>query len=315
MGYSLYPKIVPKIKKVLEQKGLKLLSEPPEFFVQKKLRFYHALCKSKEGKKVFFKSLLKREAGIKNRFFNEILILKTLRENKKLPLAKKVPKLLDFSFKKDFPFLIYEFLPGKSKTRQDKLSPDDIKKAISLMVLINSTEYNFNFVPKKPLFNFRRYSKTIFSLLKRLKIERKIKKKILKFVEKTKEVFKFTKPKLNHGDFSEANLIFYKGKVKIVDWEHVHFRNPLYDFVSFWTKRKRERKQIEKEFFAQQKDIESFFPLFKMALIEISLKNLIFFNEMLKFLEKEKKTKENLKAKEEREKEIKETLELLKKYL
>jgi thiamine kinase-like enzyme len=226
-----------------------------------------------------------------------------------------VPKLLDFSLKREFPFLIYEFLPGKSKTREDKLSLEEIKKAISLMVLINSTEYDFNFIPKKPLFNFKRYSKTILSLLERLKIENKIEKKILKFVEKTKEIFKFIKPKLNHGDFSEANLVFYKGRVKIIDWEHVHFRNPLYDFVSFWTKRKRERKQIEKEFFKQQKNIDSFFPLFKMALIEISLKNLVFFNEVLKFLEKESETKETLKAKEGRKREIKETLELLRKYL
>jgi hypothetical protein len=315
MGYFLYPKILSKIKKTLKQKKLSLLSEEPEVFVQKKLRFFHALCKDREGKKVFFKSLLKKERGIKNRFLNEILFLKTMREEKKFPLAKRVPKLLDFSFKKDFPFLVYEFLPGNSKTREDKLSLEEIKEAISLIVLINSTEYNFNFIPKKPLFNFRIFSKTIFSLLKKLKLKKEIETKISKFITKTKEIFKFVKPKLNHGDFSEANLVFYRGKAKIVDWEHVHFRNPLYDFVSFWTKRERERKLIEKEFLKQQKGIEFFFPLFKMALIELSLKNLVFFNEMLKFLEKEKKTDQTLKAQQARKKEIKETLELLKKYL
>jgi len=242
MGYSLYPKIVQKIKKILRQKGLFLLSKEPEFFVQRKLRFYHALCKNKEGEKVFFKSLLKREMGIKNRFLNEIIFLKTMRENRKLPLAQKVPKLLDFSLKKDFPFLIYEYLPGESKRREDNFSLKEIKKIISLMTLINLTECNFYFIPKKPLFNFKSYSNAIFSLLKKLNLENKMEEKILKFVKKNKEIFKKVRPKLNHGDFSEANLIFWKEKVKIVDWEHVHFRNPLYDFVSFWTKRKKERK-------------------------------------------------------------------------
>jgi hypothetical protein len=248
MAYSLYPKIVQKIKKVLEQKQLKLLTKGPEFFIQKKLRFYHALCENKKGGRVFFKSLLKKEIGIKNRFLNEIIFLKTIKENRNLPLAERVPKLLDFSLKKDFPFLIYEYLPGISRTRKDKFSHREIKKIISLMVLVNSTECNFKFIPKKPLFNFRTYSSTIFSLFKKINFEKKIERKILRFVEKSKEIFKIVKPRLNHGDFSEANLIFLKGEVKIVDWEHVHFKNPLYDFVSFWTKRGGERKQIEKEF-------------------------------------------------------------------
>jgi hypothetical protein len=52
-----------------------------------------------------------------------------------------------------------------------------------------------------------------------------------------------------------------------------------------------------------------------MALIEISLKNLVFFKEMIKFLTKGRQTKEKIRAKKEREKEIRETLKLLKKYL
>ena len=311
MGYSIYPQIITKIKKVLKEKKLKLLSEGPEFFVERKLRFYHALCKNEEGKKVFFKSLLKRERNIKNRFFNEINFLKKMTKNKSLPLAKRVPKLLDFSLKKDFPFLIYEYLPGRARCRKDFLKKEEIKEAVFLMKLIRETEINFSFIPKKPLFNFKKYSQKIFALLKKIKLKESFERKILKFVQKTKPIFKIIKPKLNHGDFSEANLIFYKGKAKIIDWEHVHLRNPLYDFVSFWTKRKRERGEIEKEFFKQNGKIECFFPLFKAALIEILLKNLVFFEEMIEFA-KERKDKKTIL---EREKEIKENLNLLKKYL
>lgn len=311
MRYSIYPGILEKIKETLKKEGLKILSEDPQFFVQKKLRFYHAICENKEGKKVFFKSLLKREPGIKNRFLNEINFLKEIKEKKNLPLAKKVPKILKFSLKRDFPFLIYEFLPGKSKKREDSFSKEEIKEIVALMKLIRETDFKFNFIPKEPLFNFQKYSKKINFLTEKLKLEGKLKKKILRIVQKSKEIFKKVKPKLSHGDFSEANLIFFKGKVKIVDWEHVHFRNPLYDFVSFWTKRKREREILEREFLKQNGKIEYFFPLFLLSLIEISLSNLIFFEEMIYFAKKEK----DKIGIEKRKKEIEETLTLLKKYL
>lgn len=319
--YSIYPNIILKIKKILKEKKLKLLTERPEVFVQKKLRFYHAVCQGKEGKKVFFKSILKRERNIKNRFFNEINFLRKAKENPKL--AKIVPQILDFSLKSDFPFLLYQFLPGKSKKREDKFSEKEIKKVIKLMKVINSIENNFDFIPKKPLFNFFYFKKNISLLLKNLKTQKgltlSVKPSLIEnFIEKNKKIFHLVKPKLTHGDFSEANLIFYKNGIKIVDWEHVHLRNPLYDFVSFWTKRKREKKEqkiIEREYLKSKERLKFFSPLFKLALIEISLRDLIFFEENLKILEGEKENEIIKKIKLNRKKEIEETLRLLKEYL
>lgn len=313
--YSLYPKIVQKIYKTLKKLNLRLLSEKPEIFVEKKLRFYHASCQTKNKKKVFFKSLLKRERGIRNRFQNEISFLSTIKKNPSHSLFKITPKLLDYSLDRRFPYLLYEFLPGKAHQRIDKFSSEEIKKIARLIRLINSSQNIFRFIPKDSPFAFSRYKNKIIFLASQAKIEKSLEEKIKTFIEENKQIFSEVKPVLSHGDFSEANLIFFKEKIKIIDWEHIHLRNPSYDFVSFWTKRKHrpnEQKELKREYLKKEKDTKSFEILFDLALIEICLRNLIFFGEMLKILEKEEENLTVKRAKKSRKKEIKETLNLLK---
>jgi len=313
--YSTYPDIILKIKKTLKKINLTALGEPPEIFVEKKLRFYHALCETKNREKVFFKSLLKKEKDIKNRFSNEINFLKTLEGKPEYPLSKFVPRVLDFSLDPDFPYLLYKFLPGKSRERKDKFSQKEIEKIVKLIKIINSSKKNFKLVPNEPFFNFLSYQKKINSFFKKIKISIKTKREIKKFIKKNEKVFYQVKLALTHGDFSEANLIFYKGKIKIIDWEHIQIRNPLYDFVGFWLKRKnhpKEQKILKDEYFKKGKS-KILAVLFKLALIEICLRDLMFFEEMLGTL---KTFKENTKIKEAkvaRKKEIKETLNLFEK--
>lgn len=316
--YSIYPQIISKIYTFLKKLRLSVLSEGPDSFVERKKRFYWAICKTDKGKKVFFKSLLKKEEGIKNRFKNEINFFKVLGENPWHPLSKITPKPLTFSIDNSFPYLLYEFVPGEAGTRKDRFSSTEIRKIIGLIKLINSSENIFDFIPKKPLFDFRFYKKTVDSLSARVGIRKNLRKEIKDFIEKEKRIFHISKHVLTHGDFSEANLIFYKGKIKIADWEHVHLRNPLYDFVSFWTKRKRQKKEqkiIEREYLKNEGKLKFLSSLFKLALIEISLRDLIFFEEMLKILQKEKENETIKKAKLDRRKEIEETLELLEENL
>jgi len=313
--YSTYPDIILKIKKTLKKINVTPSGEPPEIFVEKKLRFYHTLCETKNGEKVFFKSLLKKEKDIKNRFSNEINFLKALKEKPEYPLSKFAPRVLNFSLGPDFFYLLYKFLPGKSRGRKDKFSQKEIKKIVKLIKTINSSKKIFKLVPKKSFFNFLFYQKEINSFFKKIKISIKTEEKIKKFIKKNEKVFYQARPALTHGDFSEANLIFYKGKIKIIDWEHIQLRNPLYDFVGFWLKRKnhpKEQKILKDEYFKKGKS-KILAVLFKLALIEICLRDLMFFEEMLEIL---KTFKENTKIKEAkvaRKKEIKETLNLLEK--
>jgi len=281
--YILYPNVSQKIESIIKKLGLKLCSEGVEDFIKEKRRFYHALVRTKGGKKAFLKSLLGKEVGIKNRFLNEIKFLKTLRENPKHPLSELVPKIFKYSLNPSFPYLLEEFLPGKSKKREDKFSKEEIKKIVELIKLINSSEIIFNFVPKKPLFNFSFYKEKIFSYFKKIEIKFEIKEKIKKFIDRNQKIFYKVKPKLTHGDFSEANLIFFKEKIKITDWEHVHLRNPLHDLAGFWIKRRsypQEQEILIKEY-SKKEDL--FFPsLFKLALIENALQDLMLFQKILK---------------------------------
>lgn len=317
--YALYPNIIFKIKKTLKKLNLTLLSEAPEMFVEKKLRFYHAICQTKKGEKVFFKSLLKRERDIKNRFSNEINFLKTLKEKPRYPLAKFVPLLLDFSLDPSFLYLLYKFLPGETKERESRFSKEEIKEIARLMKIINSSENIFNFTPKRPLFSLPSYRKRVSSLFKKIKLKKEIKRKIEDFIEKNQKIFYQVKPTLTHGDFSESNLIFCKGKIKIVDWEHVQLRNPLYDLASFWVKRKshlKEQKELKREYLRKEGKSKFFSPLFKLALIKICLQDLSFFEEMLKILKEDKRKDKIIKiASKERKEEIKKTIKLLEKEI
>ncbi len=308
MPYTLYPNVVSKIKTALKKNGLTVLSDSPEVFVQKKLRFYHAVCQNKKGKKVFFKSILKRERGIRNRFLNEINFL--IEAGKNPRLDNITSPVLDFSLKPSFLYFICQFLPGKSKTRKDRFSEEEIKEAVRLMLAINSQGVRLKLIPKKPLFNFPYYQRKISFFLRKIGpgMKRKTRRKIKGFIEKNKKIFYLVEPRLTHGDFSEANLIFYRKGVKIVDWEHVHYRNPLYDFVSFWTKRKeykREQKIMEREYLKNDGKSKFFPTLFRLGLIEMSLSDLVFFQEMLR------ESKGNRKIREARKKEFREALGLL----
>jgi len=299
--YNLYPNISQKIKVLLKKLNLKTYSEKIEDAIKDEKRFYRTSGKTKDGKKIFLKTLLAKEIGIKNRFLNEINFLKTIKENKNYPLTKFVPQVLDYSLNFDFPYLLEDFLPGKARRREDKFSKKEIEKIAELIVLVNSSKNIFDFIPKKPLFSFSFYKRKFFSQLNKLEIKTDLKKKIKNFIKKNRKIFYEIKPKLTHGDFSEANLLFSKNQIKLVDWEHVHLRNPLYDLAGFWVKRKsrpKEQRILVKEYL--KKGGLFLDPFFKLAIIEIVLQDLILFQKISK-ISKNKKIK----------KEIAETLALL----
>jgi len=145
----------------------------------------------------------------------------------------------------------------------------------------------FDLKPKTPYFNFIYYKKRINQLLKNLPINLKLQNKIKSFIETNKNLFKEIAPALSHGDFSEANILFYKNQIKVLDWEHVHFHNPLYDFASFFIKRKNHKKEQQillKTFLKEKPLLEKsvFQNLFTLALIELALGELTFFSQAKK---------------------------------
>ena len=114
---------------------------------------------------------------------------------------------------------------------------------------------------------------------------------------------------MTHGDFSEANIVFTKKSLKIIDWEHVSLRNPLYDLAEFWIKRKKyqnEQKYLITKYLKNYKGKETFWPIFKLALLEICLRDLNLFQKVLREEKKSEKISRKFK------KEIKNYLKILK---
>jgi len=302
--YRLYTQSVSNARNALKRLGLELLTDPPELFVEKKLRFFWACCKTKTGERVFFKSILRRERGIKNRFLNEINFLEIIKKSPSHPLRDYVPEILHFSKNPSFIYLCYKFLPGKTRERDDKYSKQELIKITELAKVISSSPTDkFKFIPQGSLFNYYSYRKRMDFLLKNLSLTRKMEKKIKTAIEKDKEAFRRIRPVLTHGDFSEANILFNKNKIKLLDWEHVHLRNPVFDFTSFWVKRKKEPKEQKilldcyLENGLDKISKEMFFKLFKLSLVELCLGELTFVKEMetmLKLEEKAGKTKKSI---------------------
>jgi len=303
--YEVYPNVVNQIKRTLKQLNLELLTDPPEFFIEKKLRFYWAHCRTKKGEKVFFKSILKRERNIKSRFINEINFLETLKKHPCHPLKDYVAKPFYSSTNFNFPYLCYKFMQGKTKIRQDKFPKQELEKiAHTAKVISSSPSIGFHFIPKKPFFNYPFYKERIKLLLKNLSLEIDLRKRILKTIEQNKSLFKKVKPALAHGDYSEANILFRKNKIKLLDWEHIHLRNPLFDLVSFWVKRKKEPRE-QKQLFKAFDRIPYFEGLFKLALIELCLGELTFFQEMRAMANLEEKEGKEKKLIQKRRKSLK----------
>lgn len=295
---KIYPKIVKKIYQKIKELQLEIIGETPEELINQKKRFYRTICKTKTNKKIFFKSLLFQEKGIKRRFRNEISFSLFVKKQKNHPLYPFLPKLLNFSLAGDFLYKCEEFLPGYSKKGEDFFSKKELIKIVNLLILIKNTPYQeIPISPKKGFFSFSSTKKRIKEFLQRTILAKNIKVKIFDIFTDFKKIFKEVKPALSHGDFSEANLIFLKDRIKIVDWEHIGIRNPLYDFADLWLKRrkfKNEQSFLREEFY-KNSGKKFFFELFKLALLEITVRDIALFSKVIIEAKKEKnKRKEKI---------------------
>ena len=279
--YSIYKNIVPKIKEKIKELKLTNIAETIEKLVKEKKRFYRTVCKRGE-KKLFFKSLLAPEKGIKNRFLNEIKFYKTLKENPGHPLFRLCPKCLSYSLNPNLPYLLYEFIPGKIRRSKNQYSLKEMRTITNLLKVINRSPIKiFNFLNKNQILN----KKGIKKVLLKLKVKNLPKSSIKKFINSSEKKGRFNKIKLtlSHGDFSEANIVFFKNNVKIIDWEHVALRNPLYDLADFWINRWRypqEQKILLKKSCNFLKGKEGFDKLFRIGVLEVSLRDLILFQNI-----------------------------------
>ena len=276
--YKAYPKITLKINKIITDLHLTEIEEDPQDFIRKEKRFYRTACKTENGERVFFKCILIKDRKTKNSFLNEINFLKTINNYPGHPLFPYIPAILDFSAKLSFPFLIYKLLPGESRTRESRFSGEEIKRIAELLKIINSSSADiFSFRPRKFPSDAYLYKRGLKVFLKNIQ-NKELEKRIDEFVSRNSRTINSIKKKtLSHGDFSEVNLIFFGENIKLVDWEHVSLRNPLYDFADFWVKRRNypeEEEILINEYFQSFQEKNYFLKFFKLALLEICLRDI-----------------------------------------
>lgn len=307
--YSLYPHIKTFLSSTIRKLNLKNIETSFEDLVKEQKRFYRTVCSYKD-QKVFFKTLLAKEKGAKKRFLNEIKFYLEAQKTNDVKLINLLPRILEYSLNPKFPYLLYQYIPGSPKHSKLSLSCSELTQIIQALQTITQTSWQ-KFNPNFQKSLNQSFSISFFqyqSIAKFFNLSKELSSKIERILKKAKTLHSQPILVLSHGDFSEANLIFRKGKlVKVVDWEHVGLRFPLYDFCDFWVKRWRYPK--EQRFLLKnmnkiysRKDADLFFQL---SLCLVVIKNLKIFKKAI--LQEGNK---NLFKKE-----IKKHIELLTQYL
>lgn len=275
-----YKKITARVIFVFKQLDLflpkKIIEEKLKKFIKVRGRFFYVVCYNGKCQKFFFKTILTKEKRVRNRFLNEIDFLIAIKNNPKHPLANLVPQILFSSKKSSFPYLVYKFIPENTESRKKENFPYIVR----ILKKINSSPVNiFNFRPRESFFTYQKYRKIILQAMKENVLKKEQKNKISNFIKNNKKIFKlYTGGALTHGDFSETNIVFLKKQIKIIDWEHVHKRNALYDLALLWRRERLDRKKqkiIIKEYFNIFPDKKHFPNLFKLALLETCLNKLV----------------------------------------
>jgi tRNA A-37 threonylcarbamoyl transferase component Bud32 len=245
-GLILIPKIGEKIEKVLEKLSLKPEISPREFLKihKNKKHRYFSPCLTESGERVIFFARLHFNLDAKSKFKNEI---KFLKKAENLKLSFKIPRLLDFGIEKDFEWLVREYPQGKT-VFEESTFPKMIPRAISE---ISGIKKDLFFPLKK--FKVKRYLNFNLrrNLVKSGTISKDLSEKLGILVKKNFPILKKENEYFCHGDLNPKNIIIFKDKLWIIDWEAIHQNNFAFDIAYFWVwfwKEKEKRKFLIKEY-------------------------------------------------------------------
>lgn len=251
---KLIPQIEKKIEKVLRKLNLTPFESPANFIqrTEGKKHRYSTLCENEKGEKFIFYARLHNSPFEKKRMKNEVKMANALRK-KNYPFF---PKYIEAKTEKDFEWIVREYFQEntlESKKEIEKLSRPlnekeiyQICKVLLAFQKIKLSEFPF----LKP-----RELKKFLILPKEIK-ERKIFGKEEYLTEKLiRENRKFLIKEnrfFTHGDFQIGNIIFEKGKIKVIDLESAMISNFAYDICFLWARlwREKVRRKILEKFYS-----------------------------------------------------------------
>lgn len=265
-----------------------------------KKHFYRLLAK--RGKtNVFLKTLLSKNLTYARELENEINFHLALKKYPNLELNRYVPPILEFSLAPPLPYLLRVSAPGVHRKSEDNFTDPEIKTIAKALNAIRNTDSGiFRPVFDKDLFSARYFA---LQVKKHGILASKMKERLLAYTQQNKGLFSRFKPVLSHGDFSEANVVFWDGaRMSVIDWTKTGIRNPLYDLAEFWIKRRRRPREQEILLITTDTELskKDFNLLFDQARVEIILRDLNLFNVMAKNYDREKKGARAKRVAEER---------------
>jgi hypothetical protein len=300
--YSLAPNIRKNIKQLLKELSLEFERDNLEEQIGNRIPFYRLLA-VRNGQSVFLKAPLAQNPSSSREFINEINFHLALMRNSNHPLNRYVPEIIAYSLAPFFPYLLRISAKGNHRKSEDDFSEAEILEISRALKSIRTSPTGFfSFTPKLKLFSAARLSKKIQG--SEILVGNRLKIRLDAFAVRARKNFSRFEPALSHGDFSEANTIFEPGGgVKIIDWSKVNLRNPLYDHAEFWIKRRRRAVEQDVLLKKTKADFSSndFEFLFPAALIEIVLRDLKLFSDMIKKYRLKKRVERQAHAETERQ--------------
>lgn len=239
---KLIAKIDRKIEKVLKKLNLFPKETPKEFIkrTQGKKHRYSTVCENKDRQKFLFYARLHDSEREKQRMLAEIKVAQFLKKRK----VSFFPKYFLWKREKDFEWILREYFQASVLERKNDIERlkrplkeseiDQICKALILMQKLKVSGLK------------KRDLKSFFEIPQKIEragiLEKKDVEKIKNLFEKNKKLLFKENKYFCHGDFQIGNLIFEKGKLKIVDFESAHYGNFAFDACFFWMRLWREKK-------------------------------------------------------------------------
>lgn len=252
---KLIPKINEKIWKVLKELKLSPKETPQDFIKRTQGRKYRysTVCENKKGEKFIFYARLHDSKAEKERVKTEAKIAEVLKERK----FDFFPKYFAAKIEKDFEWIVREYFkesPLESKKEIEKLArplkEKEILEICKTLFKIQKIKLSvFPFLKARELKNFFELPKEIEKWKVLTKKERE---KVKELIKNNKEILKTENRYFCHGDFQIGNLIFEKGKLKVIDLDSAMISNFAYDICFLWSRlwRERVRKKILEKFFS-----------------------------------------------------------------
>ena len=218
---------------------------------------YFSPCETREGKMVAFYARCHDNPDAQKKFIREAKFLKKIQETN-YSIKKVIPKIIKSGKKKDFEWMLREYITGAALGHSRKVSlaltKKQVKELTTLIPKISRIPPDSFSSLKLKKFNCRNYlAEDLYSFLsKKGVISKMVEKKLIKTIKKTMPLVEKENRYFCQGDLNLGNIILDKErKIWIIDWELIHVNNFAYDIGYLWAHLWEIKKELRKKLISE----------------------------------------------------------------